>query len=79
MRTIEMTVTVAPDRTLTVRVPPDVSPGEHRIVLVIEDRSDSLTEPQGGRPPLEFPVDDFGPWPDDLSLHRLDLYGERGR
>ena len=37
MRTIETTATVAPDGTLTVQVPPDVMPGMHRIVLVIND------------------------------------------
>ena len=29
--------------------------------------------------PLEFPVDDLGPWPDGLSLRRVDLYGDDGR
>ena len=32
---------------------------------------------QPGR--LDFPVDDLGPWPKDLSLHREDLYGDDGR
>ena len=28
---------------------------------------------------LNFPVDDLGPWPDGLSLHREDMYGDNGR
>lgn len=28
---------------------------------------------------LDFPVDDLGPWPDGLSLHREDMYGDDGR
>ena len=28
---------------------------------------------------LDFPVDDLGPWPDELSLHRDDMYGDDGR
>lgn len=28
---------------------------------------------------LDFPVDDLGPWPDELSLHREDMYGNDGR
>lgn len=28
---------------------------------------------------LNFPVDDLGPWPDRLSLHRDDMYGDNGR
>ena len=39
MRTIEATARVGEDGTLTVRVPPDVSPGEHKVVLVIEEHS----------------------------------------
>jgi hypothetical protein len=29
--------------------------------------------------PLEFPVDDLGPWPDGLSLRKEDMYGDDGR
>ena len=29
--------------------------------------------------PLDFPVDDLGPWPDGLSLRREDMYGDDGR
>ena len=32
-----------------------------------------------GKEPLDFPVDDLGPWPDGLSLHRADMYGDDGR
>ncbi len=28
---------------------------------------------------LDFPVDDLGPWPDGISLHREDMYGNDGR
>jgi hypothetical protein len=28
---------------------------------------------------LDFPVDDLGPWPEGLSLHREDMYGNDGR
>lgn len=29
--------------------------------------------------PLDFPTDDLGPWPEDLSLRREDMYGDNGR
>ncbi len=29
--------------------------------------------------PLDFPVDDLGPWPEGLSLRREDMYGDDGR
>ncbi len=32
-----------------------------------------------GKVPLDFPVDDLGPWPDGLSLRREDMYGDDGR
>lgn len=75
MRTLETTATVAPDGILTVRVPPDVTPGTHRIVLVIGDGSREARESQPGA----FPVISVGAWPPDLSLHREDMYGGAGR
>jgi hypothetical protein len=75
MRTIETTATVAPDGTLTVRVPPDVIPGTHQIVLVIDDWSHEARESQLGA----FPVISVGAWPSDLSLRREDMYGDAGR
>ena len=29
--------------------------------------------------PLDFPTDDLGPWPEDLSLRREDMYDDDGR
>lgn len=28
---------------------------------------------------MDFPVDDLGPWPEELSLRREDMYGNGGR
>lgn len=75
MRTIETTATVTPDGTLVARVPSDIAPGEHQVVLVIAER---IEEP-GERPPLDLPVHDFGPWPADLPLRREDMYDDWGR
>ena len=75
MKTIELTATVGPDRTLTIQLPPDVTPGEHRVVVVIEE---TIT-PRAPRPALNFPVHDVGPWPENLSLRREDMYGDDGR
>jgi hypothetical protein len=51
MRTIEATVTIRPDRTLTVQVPPDIAPGDHHIVVIIDERP-TVAAP---RPPLHLP------------------------
>ena len=74
MRTIETTATVLEDGTLTARVPPDIPAGEHRVALVIEENPLSKA-----RPPLDLPVHYFGPWPENLSLRREDMYGPWGR
>lgn len=73
MRTIETRATVRPDGTLVANVPPDVAPGEHRVVLVLDDAASPL--PPGG---LELPVFDPGPWT-GVAMRREDLYGDDGR
>jgi hypothetical protein len=34
---------------------------------------------KAARPLLDFPVDYYGPWPENLSLRREDLYDDWGR
>lgn len=75
MRRIETTATVGPDGTLTMRVPRDVPPGEHRVVVVIETGAERAP----GRREFSFPIHDVGPWPEGLSLRREDMYGDWGR
>lgn len=75
MRSIATTGTVAPDGTLTAQVPADVPPGEHRIVVMVEEEPNAEA-----RPPLDLPPPlDFGPWPEGLSLRREDMYDDWGR
>jgi hypothetical protein len=74
MKAIETTAIVSAEHTLTVRVPGDVKPGEHRVVVVIDDSPSDHVQP-----PLDLPSHDLGPWPENLSLRREDLYGEWGR
>ncbi len=75
MRTIEAKAIVTSDGTHTIQVPPDIRAGEHRVVVVIEE----LPVKDAERPPLNFPVDHYGSWPDDLSLRREDMYNDNGR
>jgi hypothetical protein len=74
LRTIETTATVSTDGMLTARVPPEVPPGEHRVVLTIQDEP----APEEAEP-FDFPVHDVGPWPEGLSLRREDMYDDWGR
>jgi len=75
MRTIEATAVVTEDRKLTITLPSDIAPGEHQVVIVIEEQ----VSVKGDRPPLDLPARDYGPWPESLSLRREDLYDDWGR
>lgn len=75
MRTIETTATVAEDGKLTMQIPPDIEPGEHKVVIVIEEQPVKKETP----PLLDFPVISVGSWPENLSLRREDMYDEWGR
>ena len=70
MKTIETKATVSEDGTLTAKVPLDVKPGEHRTVILIDERANTDQK----RLDLQFPVDHYGFWPSDLSLRREDSY-----
>ena len=54
-------------------------------IAEVEDFVDFLRERSAarkaiaGKEPLDFPVDDPGPWPEGLSLRREDMYGNDGR
>ena len=75
MRTIETIATVTEDGTLSAPMPPDIRPGRHQVIVVIED---AVVQP-GERPPLDLPLHDSGPWPEGLSLRREDMYDDWGR
>lgn len=76
MRTLELIGQVERDGRLTVQLPSDIPPGEHQLVLMIDERP--LT-PSESRSLDDFPVDDYGLWPEGLSLRREDMYGKWGR
>jgi hypothetical protein len=74
MRTLQIAVTITPDHELKIQLPPEIPAGDYQIVLVMEEKSI-----QEQRQPFNFPVDDYGPWPTDLSLRREDMYDDFGR
>lgn len=80
MKTITTIATVTADGKVTLQLPPDITPGEHKVVLVIdEDIKTGKPETNKERLPLNFPTISVGSWPDDLSLRREDMYDEWGR
>ncbi len=74
MRTIETKAIVSEDGELTIKVPPDVKPGEHRVTLMIDDAEEKKPEDAS-----ELIVIDVDAWPENFSLRREDLYGDDGR
>jgi hypothetical protein len=77
MRTIETVVTVDERGMVTLRMPPDVPPGEHKVVMVIEEAP--FTRPKFDM--SSFPRHDVSPWPfgPTETFRREDLYGDDGR
>ncbi|MEP7198828.1 MAG: hypothetical protein ABI874_03320 [Chloroflexota bacterium] len=75
MRTIEANASVTADGTLTLTVPRDIVPGEHRVVVVIDERPVA----QFKRAPQDFPIIHVGAWPTSLSLRREDIHDDWGR
>ncbi|MDZ7959759.1 MAG: hypothetical protein RMY34_18065 [Aulosira sp. DedQUE10] len=80
MRSIETITTVTKDGKMTVQLPPDIPEGEHKVVIVIDEKP-LAQKPKNNqkRPPLNFPVHNCGLWPENLSLRREDMYGDWGR
>jgi hypothetical protein len=80
MKTIETIATVTTDGKITVQLPPDIPAGQHKIVIIIEEKPVAETvESQQKRSPLNFPVDNYGSWPENLSLRREEMYDDWGR
>ena len=76
MTTIETTVDIGADRHLTLQLPDAIAPGRHRVVLQIDDGHTPEKQPDLA---ALLPKWDLGPWPENLSLRREDMYGDDGR
>jgi hypothetical protein len=72
MRTVERIATVDADGRLIIQLPPDVPQGEHYVLLVFKH----LPAVEPTQLPLDFLAADVGPWPENLSLRREDMYDD---
>lgn len=79
MKTIETTATVTSDGKITLQLPLDIPPGEHQVMVIIDEKLSEKELIKEKRPPLNFPVDSYGSFPKNLSLKREDMYGDDGR
>ena len=66
MRMIETTAIITDEGTLTVQVPPDMTPGDHHIVVIIDEQPTV----QAPRPPLEFAAYPVGLTAPERTLRR---------
>ena len=74
MTTMDTKARVSRNRRLSLRVPEEVTPGEHHVVLIIDP-----VPPSPQVPGADIPVISVGRWPQTLSLRREDVYGDDGR
>jgi len=65
-QTIETTVKIETDGQLILQLPPHISPGLHRVMLVIE------AQPPAPRW-VEFPTINVAYWPSNFSLRREEM------
>lgn len=75
MRAIETDVIVRNGKVWIGHPPEGWPPGRHRAIVLVEEPATAMQ--QGSL--ADFPIHDFGPWPEGLSLRREDLYGDDER
>ena len=78
MKAMQMTAIVSVDGKLVLKLPPSIQPGEHRVVLVIDDGFVSSKAPNA-KPPLKLNVLRWKAWPVESTFRREDIYGNDGR
>ncbi len=74
MKTIETVLNVNEQGLATIQMPPDVVPGTHRVVVVIEETKQKQR-------PLDYSSHEIGTWPfgPEETFRREDMYGDDGR
>ncbi len=65
MKTIDLKAMIGSDHKLVVQLPADIPPGEHQVVVVIDETTFAETK---SSPMADWPVHDVGPWPENLSF-----------
>ena len=78
MITVEAISEVAPDQMLRIELPKSVTPGQHRVVVVIDENhvEKAQSQPNG---PLRLTKLHLPTWPEASTFRREDVYGDTGR
>jgi hypothetical protein len=78
MITVEAISEVAQDQMLKIELPKSVTPGPHRVVVVIEESPLAAAQRKPAAP-LRLTKLNLKAWPPDSTLRREDIYGDTGR
>lgn len=76
MRALTATAVVRPDHTLTLQVPPDIPPGVHQVVVVLQDEAQPAKPDQAF---VDWPAHPVGLLDPAMTFRREDIYGDAGR
>jgi hypothetical protein len=76
MTTIQTTIVVDEQRRATIQLPPQVTPGPHQAVVVIDEPAAAQAQPtMADFPRHEIPW----PFPEGFTFRREEMYGDDGR
>ena len=76
MKTIQTTIVVDEERKATIQLTPDVMPGAHQAVVVIDEPAEIRSQPNMA----DFPRHEIPwPFPDGFTFRREEMYGDDGR
>lgn len=81
MITLERVVTVSEDGKIVMNMPPEVPPGRHRVVLIIEEPAQvqGPVAPVAQRNAFGLRMHDDIVLPEGSTLRREEMYGDEGR
>jgi len=69
---------VASDQMLKIEMPKSVTPGQHRVVVVIDENHLAAAQRKTAGP-LRLTKLHLQTWPEDSTFRREDIYGDTGR
>jgi hypothetical protein len=79
MRAIEATARVGKDRkaNLLLEFPPDISPGDYKVLVVVEEKA--ISPGDLGTMDFDCLAWEWVAWPKGAAYRREDIYGDDGR
>ena len=75
MRSIQTMATISNDGKLIAQLPLDIPPGQHKVVVVLDDAARQRTLASAS----ELKVLKWNSWPHNCTFRREEFYGDEGR